>query len=109
MYYKKHIFICVNEKDSPKKCCAQGNALQLSKYAKQRCKKEGLTVHHQLRINKAGCLDRCAEGPCMVIYPAGRWYTYKNKADIDEIIDVDLIDGKVVERLLLEPNTYAVG
>ena len=52
-----------------------------------------------VRINKAGCLDRCEEGPVMVIYPQGTWYTYVDKEDIDEIIDQHLVGGKVVDRL----------
>jgi (2Fe-2S) ferredoxin len=52
-----------------------------------------------VRINKAGCLDRCDEGPVMVIYPEAVWYTYVDEHDIDEIVDSHLIQGKVVERL----------
>ena len=104
MYYKKHIFFCVNQKENGKQCCAQADALAMWQYAKQRCKEEGLLAQHNVRINKAGCLNRCAEGPCMVIYPEGRWYAYKNKADIDKIIDEDLLDNTIVESLLLVEN-----
>ena len=50
----------------------------------------------KVRINKAGCLDRCEEG-VMVVYPEGTWYTYVT--DIDEIVESHLRDGKVVDRL----------
>ncbi len=53
----------------------------------------------KVRINKSGCLDRCEEGPVMVIYPEAVWYTYVDEHDIDEIIDSHLVEGKVVERL----------
>ena len=53
----------------------------------------------KVRINQAGCLDRCEEGPCMVVYPEAVWYTYVDRADIDEIIEEHLRDGRVVERL----------
>jgi (2Fe-2S) ferredoxin len=52
-----------------------------------------------VRINKAGCLERCEEGPALVIYPEGVWYTYVDTEDIDEIIDVHIVGGKIVERL----------
>ena len=55
----------------------------------------------QVRVNKAGCLDRCAGGPVAVVYPQGVWYTFVDQADIDDIVDSHLIGGKVVERLLL--------
>ena len=41
-----------------------------------------------IRVNQSGCLDKCESGPVMVIYPQGIWYNYKNKMDIDEIIDL---------------------
>jgi (2Fe-2S) ferredoxin len=57
-----------------------------------------------VRVNKSGCLDRCAGGPVAVVYPEGIWYTYVDAADIDEIVDSHLERGKVVERLLLPPD-----
>ena len=54
-----------------------------------------------IRVNQSGCLDKCESGPVMVIYPEGIWYNYKNKLDIDEIIDTHLIRGKVVKRLIV--------
>ena len=68
-------------------------------YMKKRIKEMGLS--RKIRINIAGCLDQCRLGPTMVIYPQAIWYTYKNKLDIDDIIEQHLIQGKVIERLLL--------
>ncbi len=55
-----------------------------------------------IRINTAGCMDRCEEGPVMVIYPEGTWYTYMDKEDIDEIIEKHLCHGVSVDRLKME-------
>ena len=55
----------------------------------------------KVRINMAGCLDRCDEGPCMVVYPDAVWYTYVDRSDIDEIIDEHLKHGRVVRRLCI--------
>ena len=52
-----------------------------------------------MRVNQAGCLDRCEEGPVCVIYPEGTWYTYVDESDIDEIIESHLLNGVPVERL----------
>lgn len=71
----------------------------MQEYAKQRVKALGLAGPGKVRINKAGCLDRCEEGPVVVVYPEGVWYTYVDQNDIDEIIESHLCDGKVVERL----------
>jgi (2Fe-2S) ferredoxin len=68
-------------------------------YAKARIKELGLSGQNQVRINQAGCLDRCEEGPVLVVYPEGVWYTYVDQHDVDEIIDQHLVNGVIVERL----------
>jgi (2Fe-2S) ferredoxin len=54
-----------------------------------------------VRVNKAGCLDRCAGGPVAVVYPEAVWYTYVDQQDIEEIVQVHLKGGQVVDRLVL--------
>ena len=71
----------------------------MQKYAKKRMKELGLHGHGLARINAAGCMDRCDEGPVMVVYPEEVWYTYVDEKDIDEIIDEHLVNGRIVERL----------
>jgi (2Fe-2S) ferredoxin len=101
-FYEHHVFFCLNRRDGPRDCCACHGAERLQAYAKQRIKSLGLSGQGKVRINKAGCLDRCEEGPVMVVYPEGIWYTYMDESDIDEIIDSHLVAGEPVERLRLE-------
>jgi (2Fe-2S) ferredoxin len=54
-----------------------------------------------VRINNAGCLDRCELGPTMVIYPEGVWYACATKEDVDEVLEKHLVQGGRVERLML--------
>ncbi|MEO7726332.1 MAG: (2Fe-2S)-binding protein [Burkholderiales bacterium] len=68
-------------------------------YAKGKIKALGLSGPDNVRINMAGCLDRCKEGPVIVVYPEEVWYTYVDREDIDEIISEHLQHGRVVERL----------
>ena len=68
-------------------------------YAKARVKELGLAGRNRVRVNQSGCLDRCEEGPVLVVYPEGVWYTYVDQDDVDEIIDQHLINGVIVERL----------
>ena len=68
-------------------------------HMKARIKKLGLSGESKARINRSGCLDRCAEGPLLVIYPQAIWYTFVDNDDIDEIIESHLMNGKVVARL----------
>ena len=100
-YYRHHVFFCLNQRDDGRPCCASHDAAALQAYAKERVKQLGAAGKGAIRVNKSGCLDRCEEGPCVVVYPAGVWYTYVDRHDIDEIVDSHLINGKIVERLKL--------
>lgn len=97
-YYKHHVFFCTNKREDARACedCGAG---ALRGYVKQRCKALGISGAGGVRINTAGCLDRCAEGPVIVVYPEAVWYTYVDEADLDEIIEEHLLHGRVVERL----------
>ena len=98
-YYQHHVFFCTNQRADGVACCQRFGAQALRDYAKQRSKQLGLAGEGGVRMNTAGCLDRCAEGPVMVIYPQAVWYTYIDKDDIDEIIEEHLQNGRIVERL----------
>ena len=99
-YFKRHIFFCTNQRDHQQACCADHQAQQAFEHCKQRVKALGLAGPGQVRVNKAGCLDRCSGGPVAVVYPEGTWYSYVDEADIDEIVERHLQNGEVVERLL---------
>ncbi|NVO05534.1 MAG: (2Fe-2S) ferredoxin domain-containing protein [Rhodoferax sp.] len=98
--YKHHIFFCLNERKNGEACCAQFQAQEAFDRCKAQVKTAGLAGPGQVRVNKAGCLDRCAAGPVAVVYPEGVWYSYVDNADIDEIVESHLKNGKVVDRLL---------
>ena len=98
-YFQHHVFFCINERNDGRACCADRNAQALQEYAKKRLKTLDMNGPGKIRVNKAGCLDRCEEGPVLVVYPEGIWYTYIDEEDIDEIVDSHLIAGKPVERL----------
>jgi (2Fe-2S) ferredoxin len=103
-FYKYHVFFCLNQRDeADRPCCASKDAQRLQKYAKSRSKALGLNGEGAVRINQAGCLDRCEQGPCLVIYPEATWYTYLDEGDIDEIIASHLQEGRIVERLRIDP------
>ena len=95
-YYRHHIFFCLNER-------ANGEA-GMDQAAQQPVQAAGLAGPGGVRVNKAGCLDRCAGGPVAVVYPEGTWYTYLDASDIDEIVEQHLGKGQVVQRLLLPPD-----
>jgi len=103
-YYKHHVFFCLNQREGGEASCGDHNPQAAFDHCKKRVKSEGLAGPGGVRINKAGCLDRCAGGPVAVVYPQETWYTYVDEHDIDEIVESHLKNGTVVERLLLPPN-----
>lgn len=98
-YYRYHVFFCVNLREDGSDCCQNFASQQMRDYAKQRTKELGLAGPGGVRVNNAGCLDRCGEGPCVVVYPDGIWYTWVDREDVDELIEEHLVHGRVVERL----------
>ncbi len=99
--YQFHVFCCTNRRadDHKRGSCAAKDSEKLRDYMKARAKELGIA---ETRINAAGCLDQCEQGPVMVIYPEGVWYAYKTKEDIDEILSSHLQGGKTVQRLRLQ-------
>jgi len=104
-YYSHHVFFCTNRREDGSQCCAQCSAQEMRGYLKQRTKALGIAGAGRVRINTAGCLDRCAEGPVIVVYPEAVWYTYVDRDDLDEILTEHLIGGRIVERLRLPDET----
>jgi len=98
--YKYHVFFCTNKRPEghPRGCCAQKKSLKLRNLMKAKAKSLGI---EKVRINASGCLDKCEQGPTVVIYPEGVWYTIRKEADVEDIINEHLLKGKTVERLLM--------
>jgi len=101
-HFKHHIFFCLNQRDDGAACCTDKGAIAAFDYMKAQVKKLDLRGKGKVRVNRAGCFDRCGEGPLMVVYPEAVWYTFVDHEDVDEIIESHLINGKVVERLLVD-------
>jgi len=100
-HFQYHIFFCLNQRDDGSACCMDKGAEVAFDHMKSRVKQLNLNGAGKVRVNRAGCFDRCGEGPLLVIYPQAIWYTFVDNEDIDEIIESHLVNNKVVERLLV--------
>ncbi len=96
--FEHHLFVCENVRspEAPRGCCAARGAAAVRARLKERLEARGLKG--LARANSAGCLDQCAHGVVVVIYPEQIWYGGVTLADVDEIVDA-LAAGRVVERL----------
>ena len=100
-YFEHHVFFCLNQREDGAACCMDNGAEAAFDYMKKRVKTLGLNGKEKVRINRAGCFDRCGEGPLLVVYPQAIWYTFVDNEDIEEIITSHLMNNQPVKRLLL--------
>lgn len=102
-YYRKHLFFCTNRRadDADRPSCAMCGSPELRGWTKSRIRELGMAGPGGIRVNTAGCLDRCELGPVLVVYPDAVWYTYIDETDLEEIIQSHLVEGKPVVRLML--------
>jgi (2Fe-2S) ferredoxin len=99
--FQRHVFVCVNERElgDARGCCAAKGAADVAAAFKKKLYERG---HKRLvRPNKAGCLDQCAFGVTVVVYPDAVWYGGVTVADVDEIIERHIEGGEVVQRLVI--------
>lgn len=99
-FYVAHLFVCTNRRqdDHPRGSCAARGSERLRDYMKARAKELKIPG---IRVNTAGCLERCEFGPALVIYPDGVWYQPTSIEDVEEILQVHVIGGGRVRRLML--------
>ncbi len=99
--FRCHMFVCINRRDegNPKGCCASKGSEAIAAALKVAAYDRGLKGI--VRVNKAGCLDACGAGPAAVIYPLNVWYRGITLTDVDEIVERTLVQGEIVERLVL--------
>lgn len=101
-HFERHVFICTNRRDpdNPKGCCAQKGSEAICEAFKKELHSRGLKG--RMRANASGCLDQCARGPTVVVYPEQVWYCVPNVEDVKEIVEEHLVHGRPVERLRMK-------
>jgi (2Fe-2S) ferredoxin len=111
--FDRHIFVCTNQRpqEDPRGCCGAKGSEALRLLFKEEIKKAGLKG--RVRANAAGCLDYCAMGPTVVVYPEGVWYFIDTPDDVKEIVQRHIVKGEIVDRLRMprkrsRPLTAAV-
>jgi (2Fe-2S) ferredoxin len=107
-HLERHVFVCTNERgaDNPKGSCARSGGAEVRDALKAALAARGL--NKRIRANSAGCLDQCERGVAMVVYPEQVWYGNIKIEDIEEIVESHLIQGNVVQRLLIDQNPQAL-
>jgi (2Fe-2S) ferredoxin len=94
--FKVHVFICTNQRDKGKECCADQGADGILKQLKE-WSKQNPEWRKRIRINSSGCIDRCSEGVAIAMYPQNQWLVNVSEKNIDEV-------KKKIEKLMAESD-----
>ncbi|MBI4527811.1 MAG: (2Fe-2S) ferredoxin domain-containing protein [Deltaproteobacteria bacterium] len=86
--YIRQIFMCINNRHGESPSCGYSGSEEIVEELKKVAK--DMNLKGKVRVAKSGCLDLCAFGPNLMIWPDGIWYMKVTKADIPEIIETYL-------------------
>ncbi len=95
---KRHIVLCGGTG------CLSSNSKEIMEKFRTVLEEKGLS--DKVTVNLVGCFGFCSQGPFVKIYPENTLYRMVSEADVEEIVEQDIINNKIVERLLyVEPVT----
>ena len=83
----------------PKPSCVTPDSEGLFQYAAKKLMMEGVMM--TAPIIRTSCMNRCAQGPIMLIEPGHTMYVGLTEEKIDRIIAEHIIGGKVVEEYVI--------
>ena len=89
---RSHVLICGGTG-----CTSSGSVAVREAMAKEL---ELAGLSDEVKIVQTGCFGLCANGPIMIIYPEGTFYSHDKVDDVKEIVEEHLLKGRLVERLL---------
>lgn len=101
--FRHHILVCENERpaDSPKGCCAGKGGAEIREAIKAEIERRGW--RKIVRASSTKCLDQCALGPVLAIYPQDIWYGNVKKEDVPQLLDA-LQSGRPFEPLRISED-----
>jgi len=87
-------------------CVSQNNSesQQLMQYLSQQLMMKGI-IATAMPI-QTSCLNRCQQGPVMLVEPGHTMYVNLTKEKIDRIIDEHIIGGNVVSEYVIDESAW---
>lgn len=99
-----HIFVCTG-----KSCSAVDSAEVKAAFERELLtrgmlfgkEKKGKNPKGSVVLTECASVGFCAIGAAVMVYPEGIWYAQVRAADVQEIVEQHIVNGRVVERLAL--------
>ena len=84
--HEKIIFVCTNQRaEGERVCCMSGGGCELRDRLKAMVKARQL--RSKVRVSQSGCMDRCEDGPNIMVFPDNVWFSRVTEADLEAILD----------------------
>src|SRR4026209_2081125 len=83
--YVRQIHVCINNRNGESPSCGYSGSEEIVEELRKVTKERNLKG--KIRVVRSGCLDVCAFGPNMMIWPEGLWYMKVSKADVPQIVE----------------------
>ena len=99
--FRSHVLICGGTG------CTSSGSLKIYDKLQEEINKNGLSK--DVQVVKTGCFGLCANGPIMIVYPEGTFYSMVNVEDIPEIVSEHLLKGRIVTRLVYQETVEEDG
>jgi (2Fe-2S) ferredoxin len=103
---KYHIIVCTTTRPpgNPRGSCGEkGSRELLPAFFAEMEKRE---LFGQILITESSCLGPCPIGPSVVVYPDGIWYKGVKPADVAEIMEEHISNGRPVKRLAIPDEMW---
>ena len=98
--YRRHVFLCTGPN-----CCTPEEGLAAWEALKAQIKEHGLAEGASACYRtKVGCLRICCDGPTMVVYPEGTWYSGMTAERIPEFVQRHIVEGRPIEEWVFARN-----
>src|SRR5512142_3541317 len=95
--FRHHVFVCEQKKPEGAPCCsARGSAAVIESLRREVAARN---LSGSVAVTTCGSLGLCENGPNLVVYPEGTWYSHVSPGDVPEIVREHFEHGRPVERL----------
>ena len=94
MIERSHVLIC-----SGSNCISRGSKSLRDEFEEHLAR---LKIRDEIKLVNTGCIGLCEQGPFVIVYPEGVFYSKVKAKDIKTICDEHLYKGRIVEKLVFD-------